>query len=157
MTYILGDKSRRELAGVHPDLEAVVLRAIEITEQDFAVHDGLRLPEEQKALFASGASTTLNSKHLIQKDGYGHAVDLVPFVRGKLRWEWEPIFKIAVAVDTAAAELGVTLRWGGVWDKLMTEYGGSAESMRKEVAAYCVRHPGPDFIDGPHFELARGD
>jgi peptidoglycan LD-endopeptidase CwlK len=153
MIYTLGNKSRTELFGVHPDLVRVVERAIAITTQDFAVHDGLRTPEGQAQLIASGASHTLKSKHLPQADGFSHAVDLVPYINGKLRWEWSPIFKIAVAVDTAAAELGIELRWGGVWDRRMSDYGGSPEAMNLAVADYCARHPGPDFIDGPHFEL----
>lgn len=150
MTYSLGKKSLDRLSGVHPDLVAVVKRAIEITEQDFAVHEGVRSRARQEQLFRAGASKTMDSRHIT-----GHAVDLVPYVGGQLRWEWKPIFSIAVAVDRAATELGVPIRWGGVWDRLMTEYGGSPAAMQKEVDAYCARHPGPDFIDGPHFELPK--
>ena len=56
-------------------------------------------------------------------------------------------------MDKAAIELGVKLRWGGVWDKTMVEYGGSAELVDAEVTAYCIRHPGLDWLDGPHYEL----
>lgn len=151
--FTLGTKSRAELQGVHPKLVRVVERSIALTMQDFGVHDGLRTREEQAQLVLKGASKTMNGKHLPQADGFGHAVDLVPYIGGKLRWEWEPIFLIAVAVDQAATELGVRLRWGGVWDRTMDQYGGSPESMRVAVAEYCKRHPGPDFIDGPHYEL----
>lgn len=147
--FKLGAKSLQRLNGVHPDLVSVVKRAIQLTTVDFSVNEGLRSLEKQKELFASGASKTMNSRHLT-----GHAVDLVPYVGGVLIWEWSLIFSIAVAVDASAAELGVEIRWGGVWDKLMSEYGGSDESMKKEVDLYCKRHPGIDFIDGPHFELS---
>lgn len=150
MTYILGKKSLDRLSGVRPDLVAVVKRAIEITEQDFSVHEGVRSRARQAQLFKAGASKIMDSRHIT-----GHAVDLVPYIGGQLRWEWKPIFHIAVAVDQAATELGVPIRWGGVWDKVMTEYGGSPAAMQREVDAYCIRHPGPDFIDGPHFELPR--
>ena len=40
--YQLGKKSKKKLEGVHPDLVKVVERAIEITEQDFTVLEGLR-------------------------------------------------------------------------------------------------------------------
>lgn len=43
----LGPASKKELQGVHPDLVAVVQRAIEITVQDFSVHDGIRTLAEQ--------------------------------------------------------------------------------------------------------------
>ena len=107
MPYVLGAKSRAELKGVHPDLVRVVERAIQITTQDFSVHDGLRTAEEQKALVAAGASQTINSMHRPQADGFGHAVDLVPFVNGKMRWEWPAIYPIAAAVWQASRELGV--------------------------------------------------
>ena len=37
MSYKLGNRSLKNLDGVHPDLRKVVERAIEITEQDFTV------------------------------------------------------------------------------------------------------------------------
>jgi len=155
MTYALGRASLAELAGVHPQLVAVVKRAIQITTQDFSVHDGLRTLEEQREYVRRGVSKTMASKHMRQADGYGHAVDLVPYVNGKLRWEWPLIYSIAVAVDEAATGMGIAdrIRWGGVWDRNMGQYGtGAAISMQQAVAEYCARHPGPDFIDGPHFE-----
>jgi len=69
-SFKFGEKSLIELKGVHPELFAVVNRALELTVQDFAVHDGLRTLDEQKKLVASGASQTMDSRHLT-----GHAVD----------------------------------------------------------------------------------
>ena len=74
MAFALGAKSLAELAGVDPRLVAVVKRAIEISPQDFAVHDGLRTEAEQTALVRAGASQTMNSMHRKQADGFGHAV-----------------------------------------------------------------------------------
>ena len=45
MAYKLGKRSRQRLEGVHPDLVKVVERAIEITEIDFTVLEGLRTVE----------------------------------------------------------------------------------------------------------------
>jgi peptidoglycan L-alanyl-D-glutamate endopeptidase CwlK len=154
MAYALGKKSTAELQGVHPTLVRIVQRAIVLTVQDFSVHDGVRTLEEQREYVRRGVSKTMNSRHLPQADGHSHAVDLVPYINGQLRWEWGPIYNIAHAVDQAATELGVKLRWGAVWDRTMDQYGGSAAALKAEVEAYCRRHPGPDFIDGPHFELA---
>lgn len=153
MGYQLGVGSRRELQGVHPDLVRVVERAIQITEVDFTVHDGLRTYAEQKEYIRRGVSQTANSKHLPQADGYGHAVDLVPYVNGKLRWEWPPIFQIAEAVRRAAEELGVAIRWGGCWGRL----DGTEASPEELVRAYTearLRAGKRAFQDGPHFELA---
>ncbi|WP_066526731.1 M15 family metallopeptidase [Erythrobacter sp. CCH5-A1] len=158
MSYSLGAASRRELAGVHPRLVAVVERAITYTSQDFTVFDGLRTEAEQREIVARGASRTMNSMHRKQADGFGHAVDLVPWINGKPRWEWKPIFQITVAVKRAADELGVRLRWGGVWDRALADLPGDAAGIEQAVNAYVSRRRAMGktaFIDGPHFELAR--
>jgi peptidoglycan L-alanyl-D-glutamate endopeptidase CwlK len=146
-----------ELQGVHPDLVKVAFRSIELSEQDFSVHDGLRTKVEQQKLVAKGASKTLDSKHLLQDDGYGHAMDFVPYINGKLRWEWGPIYVIASAVHQAASELGVALIWGGVWDKPFLSLPGDPKGIEKAVADYVKRRVSAGkkaFIDGPHYQLA---
>lgn len=159
MSYKLGRKSLAELKGVEPRLVKVVKKAILYTRQDFSVHSGVRTLDEQRELVRKGASTTMNSMHLPQADGFGHAVDLVPYINGRLRWEWEPIYHIAVAMHKAAKEEGLILRWGAVWDRgfnaLMdnTPTGDEAED---EVAAYVKRRRAIGkraFIDGPHYEI----
>lgn len=152
--FTLGARSRAKLSGVHPKLVAVVEKAIQLTAQDFAVTDGLRTIETQRKLLAIGATKTIRSKHLKQDDGFSHAVDLVPFLDGAPRWEWGPIWMVAQAVDTAATALGVYLTWGAVWDRTLMTYGGSSEALQKAVDAYKLRHTGPDFLDGPHYQLA---
>ena len=61
--FKLGKHSLAELKGVHPDLVAVVNYAIELTEIDFSVHDGLRSREEQMEYFRTGASQLKFGKH----------------------------------------------------------------------------------------------
>lgn len=112
MTYSLSKKSLERLSGVHPHLVDVVKRAIEITECDFTVLEGVRSKARQQQLVAAGASQTMNSRHLT-----GHAVDLGAYVGGSVRWDWPLYFKIADAMKKAAAELGVPLEWGGDWKK----------------------------------------
>ena len=107
MPYKLSLRSKQKLSGVHPDLVAVVQRAVEITEQDFSVLEGLRSIERQKELYKSGKSKTMNSRHLT-----GHAVDLAPY---PLSWDWEYFYPIADAMNEAAKELGVDVEWGGDW------------------------------------------
>lgn len=107
MPYKLGTRSLQNLSGVHPDMVAVVKRAIEISEQDFSVIEGIRNINRQRELVKSGASTTMNSRHLT-----GHAVDIAPY---PLSWEWEHFYPIADAMKQAAEELGVDLEWGGDW------------------------------------------
>lgn len=147
--FRLSEKSLFELDRVQLGLVRVVKRAIEITTQDFAVHDGLRTFQEQKALVAAGASQTMESRHLA-----GQAVDLVPVINGKLRWEWEPIYAIAEAMRKAARELQIPLRWGGAWDVAFTDSTDSPEHL---VAVYVDARRSKGlraFTDGPHFELS---
>ncbi|MCY4744965.1 M15 family metallopeptidase [Pelomonas sp. UHG3] len=148
--FTLGNRSLAELKGVHADLVAVVKRAIQLTVQDFSVHDGIRTVAEQQQLIAAGASQTMDSRHLT-----GHAVDLVPYVNGKLRWEWDPIYVIADAVRMAAREKGIPLRWGGAWD---VDFTASDDTPEDLVAAYVARRKKQGlraFIDGPHYELPK--
>lgn len=157
MSYTLGRRSLAELQGVHPRLVQCVHLAIKYTDVDFGVHDGLRTLAEQRNYVARGVSTTLNSKHLPQEDGYGHAVDLVPYINGKLRWEWPPIYRIAAAMHRAATELRVPLRWGGVWDRMFPQdYTGRAVDFEAAVEGYVARRRAMGrraFLDGPHYEL----
>ena len=131
MTYQLGQRSLQNLSGVHPDLVAVVKRAIQITDQDFGVIEGIRNINRQRQLVKSGASTTMNSRHLT-----GHAVDLAPYPfngdvdgDGKVNIEdWDQYYFIEEAMKLAADELEVDLEWGGDWKS---------------------------FKDGPHWQLSR--
>jgi peptidoglycan L-alanyl-D-glutamate endopeptidase CwlK len=107
MSYKLGTRSLKNLSGVHPDLVAVVNRAVEITKQDFTVIEGMRDISRQRQLVKSGASTTMNSRHLT-----GHAVDIAPW---PISWEWEDFYPIEEAMKLAADELGIDLEWGGDW------------------------------------------
>lgn len=158
MTYILSKESLEKLQGVHPDLVRVVKRAIEITQQDFVVHEGLRTLERQKRLVASGASRTLNSKHIKQSDGYGHAVDLLPWSdfdgngKSEISWHWEHFYPIAEAMRQAAKELDIKVCWGGNWSELNV-YDKTAKQLVADYVAVRRRMGRQAFIDGPHFEL----
>lgn len=108
MSYGLGERSRKNLQGVHPDLVKVVERAIQITEQDFTVIEGLRTVERQKDLLARGFTKTMNSRHIT-----GHAVDIAPY---PINWDDRERFRnVSKAVKQAAKELGVAIVWGGDW------------------------------------------
>lgn len=108
--FKLGKRSIERLQGVRPDLVRVVERAIDLTPVDFTVLEGLRSPERQQTLVASGASHTLNSRHIT-----GHAVDLGAWVDNQVDWSWPLYTKIANAMKAAANELGIAIVWGGDW------------------------------------------
>lgn len=104
-------RSLKNLIGVHPDLRRVIDRALQDSPLDFIVIEGLRTKERQKQLVASGASKTMNSRHLT-----GHAVDLVPIgPNGKAAFDWPLYHKLGPAVKEAAAKEGVAIEWGGDW------------------------------------------
>lgn len=107
--FKLSQRSLDRLQGVHPDLVSVVKLAIERSDVDFMVTEGLRTKDRQKELVAAGASKTMNSRHIT-----GHAVDLAAYVNG-IRWDWPLYEKIAKAMKQAAYELNIKIEWGGDW------------------------------------------
>lgn len=151
----LGTRSLQQLATIHPDLKRVVMRAAEISNQDFGAYEGMRTIERQKELVRTGKSQTMASKHLPHPDGRGWAVDLVPWVRGAWSWSWDVIWPVTAAMQKASADLGVPVTWGGVWDRLLSELGPGVPGLQAGVEAYKVRHAGSDFLDGPHFQYGR--
>ncbi len=152
MTYSLGARSLTNLQGVHPTLLAIVKGAIAISPVDFGVPaKAVRTLAEQKALLAQGVTKTLKSKHLVHDDGFGWAVDLVPYIDGKFTWDHvEPFYQIASAMRSAAGSTETT--WGAVWDRTLQELD---VNLHAAVIAYQQRHPGPDFVDFPHHQLGR--
>lgn len=158
MTYSLGERSRGNLAGVHPDLLRVVQRAIQITTQDFGVAGkAVRTAAEQHALFLQGRSQKdgykNKSNHQPHGDGFGYAVDLTPFIAGSFDVNNEAAqYPIAAAMSQASRETGVKVTWGGNWfDPLI---GATVADMQANVARYKAKHPGPDWVDLPHFQLS---
>ena len=116
MGFKLGKTSLARLKGVDETLVNVVKRAIEISEVDFTVLEGVRTLERQRELYAQGRTApgkivtwTMKSRHI-----EGKAVDLVPY---PLDWnDLEKFNKIKDAMFQAAKELDVNLRWGADWD-----------------------------------------
>ncbi len=130
------ERSAKNLKGVHPDLVKVHDLARTKTKWPYVITEGVRSLERQKQLLAAGASKTLNSMHLIQKTGFSHATDAVPWLDldkdGKIEtseiYDWSLVKDLAAVIKASASELGVKLVWGGDWRT---------------------------FKDGPHYELDR--
>lgn len=137
MTFSFGKTSRARLDTVHPKLRQVCQRALELTTVDFMVLEGVRTPERQRELYGQGRTTaqctaagisvkyakphlrkvtwTLKSNHFAAADGFGRAVDLVPFPV-----DWTDLAKfdaMAKAMLAAGKELGIGIRWGADWDQ----------------------------------------
>ena len=154
MSFRLSQRSIDRLEGVHPDMTAVVERAIQLTEVDFGVTQGVRTFEEQKANVAAGRSQTMASKHLLQDDVFSHAVDVVAYVGPDVSWELNLYDDICDAFKQAAEEVGCAIKWGAAWSEgdIRTYEGTSEDAMMAYVDLRRSQGRRP-FIDAPHFEL----
>ena len=145
--YKFSQRSLDRLQGVHSQLVQIVHDAMAAQIMDFAVHEGVRTLDRQKELVAAGKSRTMLSKHLIQSDGFAHAVDLYPSpidmsvinnpsksagLYGK------EVFRFGVlsgVMLSAARRRGILLINGADWD-------GDGQTLDHT------------FFDAPHFQLA---
>ena len=149
MSFKLSQRSIDRMDGVDERLVRVVQRAIELTEVDFGVIQGLRTIEEQEALVAKGASKTMKSKHL---DGY--AVDLMAYIGSRGTWELNVYDEVADAMKQAAQEEGVALRWGAAWHiHDIRDWEGTMEEAMNDYVDLRRSQGRRPFIDAPHFEL----
>lgn len=111
-TTTIDARSAARLTGVHADLVRVVHAAFAANPSAFVVTEGLRTVERQRALLASGASTTMKSRHIT-----GHAVDLAAKVGNEIRWDWPLYQNLALMMKAAAAAENVAIEWGGDWTR----------------------------------------
>tara|TARA_R100001591_G_scaffold51968_1_gene62052 strand:+ start:32 stop:496 length:465 start_codon:yes stop_codon:yes gene_type:complete len=152
--YKLSGRSLNKLEGVHPTMVDTVKRAIELSKVDFGVIYGVRSLAEQKRLYEAKRSQTMKSKHLVQEDGYSHAVDLMAYDGSDPSWDIVMYDDIADAMKAAAKETGARIRWGAAWtiDNIAEWERPMQDAMNNyiDVRRKSGRTP---FIDGPHFEL----
>ena len=146
--FKLSKRSLTNLQGIKQPLVNVVTRAIQLTEIDFVVIEGLRTTQRQQELVNQGASQTMNSKHLT-----GDAVDLAAWL-GTIRWEQSLYFKISEAMKQSAVENNVAIRWGGAWTVPdIRTYTDTMEHAHEAYLALRRSQGRKAFIDLPHFEL----
>lgn len=115
----LDERSEKRLDGVNPTLVSIIRRAAKRLPFALFVVEGLRTRERQAELYAQGRTKpgkkvtwTLHSKHLD-----GKAVDLAPIINGAIDWaDLSKFDAIAKAMQDAAKEVGVPMRWGADWD-----------------------------------------
>lgn len=133
--YKLSERSLNNLKGVDERLVKIVKRAIQITDQDFIVIEGLRTREQMMINYGKGRSVAELAKHGIpasyakpkeaevtwlknpfaSNHAKGLAVDIVP---NPVDWSDISKFKkINEAMQAAAKELGIKLSYGGDWTK----------------------------------------
>ena len=126
-----GTNSLNELQGVRAELVIASTETLIVLADngfDMSVFDGLRTEAEQRKNIRRGVSWTMKSLHLPQADGYSWAVDLVPYINGRLMWD-NPDPKIQKRIDKcfffigegmlgSAKKHGFHLDWGWqLWGK----------------------------------------
>jgi len=127
--FRLSQRSVSRLNGVHPDLVKITKLALKKSKYDFGISEGVRTQALQDYYVSKGRSTTRHGLHLIQKDGYSHAIDFyVLDERGKVTWKIGYYRKVMQAFVHAAIELGYPIDLGGLWQS---------------------------FVDGPHVQLSK--
>lgn len=153
--FTFSQRSWQRLEGVHPDLVFILKETLVKSPIDFGVVEGLRSMERQKQLVAQKKSQTTNSKHLVQADGWGHAVDLVPYVNGKPSWDWTNILEMTEAIQTTLVlyPFVCRIRWGGAWTCINTTK--SAKELKDAYVGRCIDKGKIPFLDGPHFEILK--
>lgn len=152
--YRFGHTSLMNLTGVKPQLVTMANAAISVSTQDFGITDGVRTRAEQQGMVKRGVSKTMQSMHLIQSDGFGWAIDATPFRNGQPVWDWQLIYGVTLAMATAADQLGIAanIRWGGAWDRRLSDFKLNQAAIQSACQAYGVRMAGHPFLDGPHYE-----
>jgi peptidoglycan L-alanyl-D-glutamate endopeptidase CwlK len=156
MAFKLSGRSLNKLEGVHPTMVDTVKRAIELSKVDFGVIYGVRSLAEQKRLYEAKRSQTMKSKHLVQEDGYSHAVDLMAYDGSDPSWDIVMYDDIADAMKQAALETGAKICWGAAWniDDITKWDGTMQEAMNAYIDLRRSQSRTP-FIDGPHFQLSQ--
>lgn len=138
MSFRFSQRSLSNLATVHPDLRRLAQRALELSDVDFTVIQGLRTRDQQAKLYGQGrtaaqiraqglpphyaqpnaprVTNTMNSNHMS-----GRALDFAPYV-GRIILPQKPtaaeieLFRsVANAFKAAAMELCLPIEWGGDW------------------------------------------
>lgn len=165
--YAFGARSLGFMARVSPALVDIAKEALAESPVDFGCTENqTRTPAEQAEKVRRGVSRSLNGPHVIKADGYGHALDLVPWIDGGFQWgdaNWkvhtadgrvlDPFFDIIAAVRRVAIRKATMIRWGGAWDRALNSLPADPAGLREAVFAYAKRHVGSDLLDLPHVEL----
>ncbi len=134
--FYFSEASIKHMENIEFDLKQVAYRALTLSKVDFGIPStgGLRTEEQQKLLFSED-KTSVNgisnrSKHQANSNGKSEAIDVYAYVDGKASWDHYHLLQVATAFLQAANELGVKLKWGGLFHS---------------------------YIDMPHFELLTGE
>ena len=136
--YILGEKSKENLKGVHPQLVKLMTEAVKESPYDFRITQGVRTAAYQNSLYQQGRTTPRKivtncdgiknkSNHQAKADGYGYAIDI--FICGIVEngtyrkfttvegYDTKKMFAVAKHIKEIGQKLGIPVKWGGDWNK----------------------------------------
>lgn len=116
--FAFGKHSMKFIDQLHPDLQDVLLTAINDAPRDFCIICGHRSKEEQNKAYNAGNSQLKypQSKHNKMP---ALAFDFAPYEKANPHIRWEDIdafTQVAEHILETALELGVELEWGGDWE-----------------------------------------
>lgn len=115
MANKFGTDSKQRLEKVHPLLQRLCYALL--AYQDIKITYGDRTIQEQADLVRRGLSKTMDSMHLIQDDGFAHAVDIAPY---PIDWNNTKRFYYMAGMMEVLGKIMLPsdwyLRWGGNWD-----------------------------------------
>lgn len=104
--FHFGTASLRRLNTCHEDIQTIVMDALAHSPADFTITDGLRGEAAQEAAFEAGNSKAHfgQSPHnfLVRNDGGSPAVDIVPYVNGRLAYDDDAAFTAIAEVIHAS-------------------------------------------------------
>ncbi len=132
MAYKLGQRSKDNLKGVHPNLAKLMTASITNSPVDFTIVEGVRTTQRQQSLYAQGRTKPgikvtnadgikNKSNHQVKADGFGHAVDIYPFYLGQVQVQHKDVVKnlklITDHIKKTAKELNIKIVCGIDWKK----------------------------------------
>jgi len=116
MTTMLTSLDIERIEECHPEIQKLFYKAAKDPKcPPFIVIDGGRTLAEQKKNVKNGASKTMRSRHLIADNGWSHAIDIAPRIKGKLSWKSEHYKPLVNEIFDIADDLKVPIEWGGHW------------------------------------------
>lgn len=121
--YKMSERSMNRLKGINPDLILLVQESIKVTPMDFGIPrlGGMRTMEEQKVLFAKGASKADGERRLSYHQS-GNAFDFYAYVDRRASWEEHHLSLLYGVFNTVALQLikekkvsFTEIVWGGTF------------------------------------------
>lgn len=112
--FKFGDVSQVKLLNIDYGLQSIMNAALHTDIMDFSIVEGHRGEKQQNKYYSEKKSKVQwpNGKHNKMPS---HAVDVAPYINGKISWNKLHCCTLAGIILACAARLGIPIRWGGCW------------------------------------------